>query len=838
MKSIPLLLCLLITSFCLGQTGTYQSLDAKHPIAFYGDHIVFEGKRINLGPASFFIDGNLPDSFTENHRYVFNSVQKAVAQLTNGTEAEPMRLYMAPYVYWIDNPDDTTTRIPTDGSTPYGMMIKCDWLQFYGLTDNPYNVVMACNRGQTIGAKGNFTMFRFTGQGTSAENVTFGNYCNVDLVFPLKPSLNRSKRASAIVQAQLIHCNGDKIVARNTNFISRLNLCPFVGAKRVLFDRCHFESTDDALCGTAVYLHSTFDFYSSKPFYRTIGTGAVFLNCEIRSMAGNQQYFTKAGGQVAVIDSRIRSQQNQYWGWMEVVPPSAKNYQYNVKLNGNDLYISKADENSTVELKGKQALQAYRFTVNGKPIYNTYNLLSGDDDWDPMMMKSNVLLWEKEHQQTLRNLPVQLIIHANTTEIETKKNEAMLTASLFRFGNYPAGMENIIWKVANADKAFVQLKPAEDGKFCTVIPLNKLNTAKKVLVTATTKSGLEASVLLIVSPQVLDAPAFLSSPAILLEHNGEMLAYYRLNTAYADESDIKWYRCTDAAGSNPVEIAVSRFNIPLKNYRLSAGDKGYYIAMSIAPKHIRSLKGKELFIVSKNAVTEKGIKTNPKFLETDFKNLSLKNQPAIIPGFWTWDHIIVQEQDTRNNTDPLQDAWYYGEGIEGAGNMMGLLQGRHARMSYTPVGEHFGDMKLSITVAPFKTAGQGFSVAHLYMDVLIKMDAKTGTGYAFRLIRTTKYGDAVDCLLMKYENGVATPLTEPISTSAYRTASFITVELKGNKLMAELTTSSKNTGPDRPGIAKAVKLEIPVTTNEWGAFGIEYNGGSPAMINTLKAEWQ
>jgi hypothetical protein len=29
-------------------------------------------------------------------------------------------------------------------------------------------------------------------------------------------------------------------------------------------------------------------------------------------MAGNQQYFTKAGGQVAVIDSRITSQQNQY----------------------------------------------------------------------------------------------------------------------------------------------------------------------------------------------------------------------------------------------------------------------------------------------------------------------------------------------------------------------------------------------------------------------------------------------------------------------------------------------------------------------------------------------
>ena len=559
MKSVHFFLCLLISSFCMGQAGNYRSLDAKQPIAFYGDHIVFDGKTINLGPKSFFIDGNLPDSFTAKHRYVFNSVQKAVAQLTNGTEAEPMKLYMAPYVYWIDNPDDTATRIPAEGSTPYGMMIKCEWLQFYGLTNNPYNVVMACNRGQTIGAKGNFTMFRFNGQGTAAENVTFGNYCNVDLVFPLKPSLNRSKRASAIVQAQLIHCNGDKIVARNTNFISRLNLCPFVGAKRALFDRCHFESTDDALCGTAVYLNSTFDFYSSKPFYRTIGTGAVFLNCEIRSMAGREQYFTKAGGQVAVIDSRFTSQQNQYWGWMEVVPPSAKNYQYNIKLNGSDLFISKADKNSTVDLQGKQAMQVYRFTVNGKTIYNTYNLLSGDDDWDPMMIKQTVMQWEREHQQSLRNLPVQLIIKANTTAIETKKNEAILTPALFRFGNYPATMEKINWQVAAADKAFVQLKPNKDGTGCTVIPVNKLDTAREVLVTASTKAGLQASVLLIVSPQVLDAPAFVTTPFIVLENNGAMQASYRLSTNYADQSDIKWFRCTDVEGHNAVEIAVSTF---------------------------------------------------------------------------------------------------------------------------------------------------------------------------------------------------------------------------------------------------------------------------------------
>ena len=281
------LLCLFM--IVLSQNKNYKSLDPSSPVVFGGSYIVFKGDTITLGPKSFFIDGQLGDDITATYPYVFNSINKAAKQLTDGSESTPMTLYIAPYVYWIDDPDDTAFRVGDGNSPPYGLVVKCEWLKFYGLTEDASHVVLACNRGQTIGAKGNFTMFRFIGQGTSSENITFGNYCNVDLDYPLKPLLSRRKRSSAIVQAQLIHCNGDKIIARNTRFISRLNLCPFVGAKRALFDRCHFESTDDALCGTGVYLHCDFDFYASKPFYRTIGTGAVFLDCDIRSYPRGQQ---------------------------------------------------------------------------------------------------------------------------------------------------------------------------------------------------------------------------------------------------------------------------------------------------------------------------------------------------------------------------------------------------------------------------------------------------------------------------------------------------------------------------------------------------------------------
>ena len=150
------------------------------------------------------------------------------------TESSPLTIRISPSVYWLDDPDDTAVRNPAPGSnTPFGMELTLSHLRLIGLSDNPEDVVIACNRGQTQGANGNFTMLHLMGDDIQAENLTFGNYCNVDLIYPRDPSLNRKRREDAIVQAQLAICEGDRIVARNCRFISRLNLCPFAGAKRV-----------------------------------------------------------------------------------------------------------------------------------------------------------------------------------------------------------------------------------------------------------------------------------------------------------------------------------------------------------------------------------------------------------------------------------------------------------------------------------------------------------------------------------------------------------------------------------------------------------------------------
>jgi hypothetical protein len=857
-------LILLATLTCMSQQlPGYVSLDPGNPVIFCGDYIVYKGEKIALGPKAIFIDGQLSDQQASKYQYVFNSVNKAAEHLTNGTESSPMVLYIAPYVYWIDNPDDPAIRVGIGGQSPFGLVINCEWLRFYGLSDNAENVVLACNRGQTIGSQGNFTMFRFSGDGTSSENITFGNYCNVDLVYPLKPELGRVKRASAIVQAQLIMCNGDKIVARNTRFISRLNLCPFVGGKRVLFDHCHFESTDDALCATGLYLNSTFDFYASKPFYAATGTGVILINCDIRAFTRGDQYFTKGNGQVAILDSRLTTETSDYWAWKDITPYETRNYQYNVSFNGKPEFIGEKNPLSTVDMTGKNLLDAYRFVYQGKVVYNIYNLLCGNDDWDPTGIKNIVLAAEKENGKKYTMIPVQLLITPALSvaekekgisddspfaqimnaqkrlTIETNKNFARLTAKVNRFGNSEKKGETINWDIAPEQKSLVELKVSGDGTSCDVKPTNTKDETIEVIVNASTHSGLQAACVLSVAPSKLPPPEFKSAPKISISKDGKLIAGYQLDMRFEDQSLITWSRCMDSKGSNPIEVAVSRLNKPMYEYELSAGDIGFYIMVSVEPKHLRCNAGPKVSVVMKKPVTANDVRADKNILHTDFRNVSTRNQPQVIQGFWTLGPIESPANDPRMDAGTDRDVWYYGEGTDGAAGQIGLLQGRSAGLMYTPVGKEYGDMKLSMTVAPSKTAGQGFSVAHLFMDVLIKFDTKTMTGYALRFIRTTKYGDAVDCFFVRYDNGKVTEISKPVTTSCYRPSCNIMVEVKGNKITAHADSPTEYYKiPNRPEVLTSVNIETEIDPGKAGGFGIEYNGGAATMIKEMSVKWK
>lgn len=248
---------------------------------------------------------------TDTARYVFHSVNEALlyAQRHQDGDGQWTDIRIEPGVYWIDDPDDTRVKKPArPGEPPYGLEVRINRTRLIGLGERPDDVVLASQRGQTQGADGNFTMLHLIGDDFEAENLTFGNYCNVDLVYDRRPELSRRRRNDAIVQAQLIICQGDRYVARRCRFISRLNLCPFAGARHADFDDCYFECTDDALCGTGTYRHCRFTFYSSKPFYATSPGGATFIDCDIHTKVRGTQYLTKVSSPVTLTDCRWTSE--------------------------------------------------------------------------------------------------------------------------------------------------------------------------------------------------------------------------------------------------------------------------------------------------------------------------------------------------------------------------------------------------------------------------------------------------------------------------------------------------------------------------------------------------
>lgn len=840
---IRILLFLMLFSFCTLKAVIVPLKNSLNDeLVFAGDHIVYKGKKITLGPKAFYVDAQLTGIDAQKYPYVFTSVNEAVKHLTNGTENEPMTLYIAPWVYWIDNPDDPTVREPaTIGGTPFGLEIDCEWLRFYGLTDDARNVVLASNRGQTMGAKGNFTMFRITGNGTSAENITFGNYCNIDLEYPLNTALNRAKRGSAIVQAQLAFCFGDKIMARNTRFVSRLNTCPFVGGKRTFFDRCHFESTDDAMAPTGVYLNCTFDFYSSKPFGHTETTGAVLLNCDIRSFSRGDQYFVKSRGPVAAVDTRMQTETATYWGWRAVPEKEAKYYYFNNSVNGRFIPIGMQFPATSVNMDGKKLLNAYRFEYDGKIFYNIYNLLRGNDEWDPANMRQTVLEAEKSLNENLSLVPTQLLVTPTRDSAETGRNTVVLSAVARRFGNYPAGV-GVKWVCDNSFADFVTLNRLPDGR-CEVISKNNTDSVRTILIKAETEDGLEGAAIVYLVPRVLDAPVFAKQPAVVYEKPGELCVQYSTGGNYADQSDVKWYRCRDAGGNEAVEVAVSRFNKPMKVYKLSEGDTGWYIMATVAPKNIRSKAGESVKTVFSKRISSQLVKSDCKVFVPDFSSQSYKYQPKNIPGCWMVDSYAPS--DTYDWAgDNSREAWYYGRGEDGAANDTGLIQAtKGARMLYMPVPKKYGDMKISFTAIPSKTAGQGFSSARQqYMDAYIKFDPETMTGYALRIIRTTKYGDALDFVIVRYDNGKVTPLSSPVSTDCYRPDCNISIEVKDRIL----TVTASNPKPyfiipNRPEVVQTVKMETTIQPNYFGGVGFQHTGttgGGATLIKNYKVEWR
>ena len=829
----------------------YTPIDISDPVEFGGTYIKYQGETIQLSETAIYLDGSLSDELAAQYPYVYNDITKALSAdaLKNGTADNPMTVYVAPYVYWIDDPAATDTVQKTEGySVPYGMVVNSDYLTIKGLTGNPDNIVLAGNRGQSHASNGNYTMFRFNCSGAlTVKNITIGNYCSVDLDYPLMSELNQAKRTETITQAQLADVSGEKMFADNCNFISRLNLDPINGASRSLYNNCHFESTDDALNANAVYVGCDFDFYGNRPLYSSYGTGSTFLgctfNCKILNVeAEPTQFFTKEGGTITAVDCVYNSNLSVpiSIGWTKTPSTSLKCYQSNIIHNGQSITIGGEGAKETVDMTGKSVLDAYKIVSGGKTYYNTYNLLKGSDDWDPLGVKDVI---KAAGQDTVAT---QLSITSDVTEIESGKETASIGGTVNYFYGTNDTTQKITYSVSDEDKAYVKLTDNGDGT-CKVEGTNNDDAARKVIINASTESGLEAAVGITVKPSKIEAPAFTKAPVITNDGQGSLKVDYSLDLgSREDMSAISWYRCTDAEGSNPILVAVTRNDSPEYTYKLTAGDVGYYIMAKVESKNIRSDYGTPVNTVYDKAIGVKDVRS--KNFATDFSNFPNVKQSEIKAGFWTVDYNRPADTESFGSWQgaDTEEPWVYGvtgNGCVGAG----LYQGTQgSRLMYTPVEGTYGDMSLKLVVDPAKTAGQGFGSAGQYMDVLLKFDTSTLTGYGLRIIRTKASSNAVTFVLVKYDNGAVTEISDEVIASCYVTGCTISLKTEGNKLTAHVETPTEQLADQAAkGYPHVVDLTADIAANSFGGVAIQHTGTTgtggwqnTTMLHNLDITWE
>jgi len=710
--------------------------------------------------------------------FTFRTLDEVVesGMLDKGTAAQPVKLYVAPGVYWIHNPDDDGEwlRAPLIGwSLPYEKTISFKWLHIIGLDEDPRRVVFAARKGQSFGCIGNYTMFHLLGEGLYLKNLTIGNYCNIDLEYPGDPSLNRKRRTDTITQAQLGDFNGQEMLAENCRFVSRLNLYPISGAMKCVYDRCHFESTDDALNGHAIYHDCDFDFYGGAPLGGTHRGGAVFLKCQFRVHSGKLS-IVKVRGQMTAIGCNFAAKGTPVGGNAN---PEVWAYEYGNTWNGEPFTLNDINIH-TVSLADKPLLESYYDKAT-----DTFPLekLLGN-----MTIVPEYPLWKKSDAA-----PAPILLKAELPEapLTFDGEKVPVKTQLYTYFMEERPETAVSFRVPEQDAAY--LLSVQDGvQSCLIENRNDSPRPIATEMTAYTESGLEAQIPVALIPKKKEPPKFEKIPEIVFAEDRFVLSYALSVASDLDNSHIIWYR-QDPSGAR---LSIQESDGPdAAFYTPDEDDIGCILSAEIAPRSLASDCGDIGSAKLSAPVSAEQVKIRHRKY-TDFSRLPLDNREG--KGIFCTNVFTPRPEERgvewgKHIGEIPPRPWIYGSlgaGCVGSG-LYFRIQG--SSVTYQPNHSGSKDMSVHLLLDPAKSGGQGFGSADQYMDLGIGFDWKNMTGPALRIKRTTKASDGVEVSLVHYENGITTQLTEPVIASCFLTGCDIHIDTVGGKLTASMKCSAE-----------------------------------------------
>ena len=131
------------------------------------------------------------------------------------------------------------------------------------------------------------------------------------------------------------------------------------------------------------------------------------------------------------------------------------------------------------------------------------------------------------------------------------------------------------------------------------------------------------------------------------------------------------------------------------------------------------------------------------------------------------------------------------------------------------------------------------------MDVCLKFDTSTLTGYGLRIVRTRAASNACTFVLVKYENGETSFISDEVIASCYMTGCEITLKAEGTKLTAHVETPTAQLADQKEsGWVHEVNLSADITPNNFGGVHIQHTGTpgtagwqNSTMLHDISVEW-
>lgn len=760
--------------------------------------------QLTLNRQHLYVNPQLDSSCSKP--FCYRSIHEAAAAVCDGTMEHPSVIYIEPDVYWANGTESSV-----------GLVINKNWITLQGLGEHPEDVVIADARGHMVNchpadntANSPAQTMIVNGDGFHTINLTIGNYLNLDLEYPLNPSKSRKKVSDVITQAYALGSikQYDFWMFENCRLIGMLDTLAFYH-RRVYFRDSLIEGTKDFIGGgaCAVFDHCEIRIHDTCPMYTAGDIATLYRNCRffIQLEDFDTLYLTKFGGQL-ILDHCDFYGNAKHLEWELEPKRDARCYYRELRLNGESVHFSTDTPKNSVQI-----------TEEMEDSFSFYNMLCGNDGWNPSGTDKVSPL-----PICIRIAPVPPINYGQTVTTEVtllpavRKEELQITCH----GPVSCVLEDTSLHLKGTNHS---LTPAEAEitvschgvhGVCTVLSLG------------------------VVSAQ----PSLAAVPDFTIQ-DGTITFNYKLTSLKSEDcSDITWYRSSDQR-----VLAVSR-ELPCRNYRLVPSDIGSSIEVCIVP-NVRISRGTESYRYTSRVITEADLNSSSICID-DFRSFPVLPQPMKKNDFF-----IDAYRPSYRGTEvkyvadwmagKAEDAWKYGRGHDGAKAYYGLIaSARGASLQYRK-GTYSKGVRVTAVFCPDKDTGEGFGSANgQYLELLIKYDAVTRTGYGLRIERIPYFANGCAFSLRKYDDGINECISNTVLSSAFMPPCMVHLEASNGILSLHVETGWKSqpSMAKRKGYPHQVDLTAPYEENGYGDIEIHHTGtvpiGNQTLISKLSIEYE